>query len=329
MTKTIGEIAVFFTGGTIGMSSDPESGGVTPGGNFDNILRELESRHPGVSLRPIPWSDKPSGHMTPSNMLALAKDVESQLTQDSVLGAVVLHGTDTVVETAFLLDLVCASSKPIICTGAMRYYSETGYDGLRNLLNSLKTVLLPLPEDMGVILLMTDRLFAAREVVKVNSLNIDAFESRETGVIGFIAGKDVILTHPSAFGKRTPLPITKLEENVPLITCYTGMDGQAIDQARNNGAKGLVLEGFGAGNVPPNIVNAITRCIDSDIPVVLASRCPEGGVWPIYSYKGGAADLAKKGTILCGRLGGPKARILLMALLSLDINKEELAERFV
>ncbi len=138
MEHSKGEIAIFFTGGTIGMSNDADSGGIAPGGNFNNILRELEIHHPGVSLRPIPWSDKPSGHMTPQDMLALSKDVDSHLAQDSVLGAVILHGTDTVVETAFMLDLACISRKPIVCTGAMRYYSETGYDGLRNLLNSLK-----------------------------------------------------------------------------------------------------------------------------------------------------------------------------------------------
>lgn len=328
MSTQQNEIAIFFTGGTIGMSADPKTGGVAPGGHFQKILGELETRHPGLALRPIPWSDKPSGHMTPEDMFALAKDVDAALGLENTLGAVVLHGTDTLVETAFMLDLACGSNKPVVCTGAMRYYSETGYDGLRNLLNSLRTVLLPLPREMGVVLLMTDRLFAARDVVKVNSLNIDAFESREAGIVGFVAGEEVILTHPCGFSARSPLPLRRLETAVPLLTCYTGMDGAGIDSALSSGAKGIVLEGFGAGNIPPGVIDAVRNCIRASVPVVIASRCAEGGVWPIYSYPGGAAYLKDMGAILCGRLGGPKARLLLMAALTLTADPAGLATYF-
>jgi len=92
--------------------------------------------------------------------------------------------------------------------------------------------------------------------------------------------------------------------------------------------RGLVIEGFGAGNVPPTLVPALEACLADTIPVVLTTRCIEGGVWPIYGYPGGGADLARRGAILCGRLGGPKARLRLMCALGLTRNMDEIRDLF-
>jgi L-asparaginase len=94
------------------------------------------------------------------------------------------------------------------------------------------------------------------------------------------------------------------------------------------GIKGIVIEGFGAGNVPPEIVPALEECINAGIPVILSTRCIEGGVWPVYGYLGGGADLQDKGVILCGRLGGPKARIRLMCILGLTRKMDEIQDMF-
>lgn len=303
--------------------------GVTPGDNFEELLNQFKPQEADVTLRPVLWSDKPSPHMTPNDMFTLAHDVEKSLAEESVVGAVILHGTDTLAETAYMCDLVIDSDKPVILTGSMRYYSESGYDGIRNLANTIRACLLPLPPGIGACILMTDRLFAAREAIKVNSLNVDAFESREAGVIGYVAGESVILARRYS----TPVPRQKIspesiEENVMLLTAYSGMDRSLIDYAKSIGIKGIVIEGFGAGNVPPTLVDAIEECLSDDIPVVLATRCIEGGVWPIYGYPGGGADLEGKGVILCGRLGGPKARIRLMCSLGLTNDVEEIRRMF-
>ncbi|WP_147819367.1 asparaginase [Salidesulfovibrio onnuriiensis] len=324
-----GEVVVFFTGGTIGMSPAPGVPGVAPGGNFDRLLNELAPQPDGISLRPVLWSDKPSPHMTPEDMFRLAKDIQTAVDEKNVLGAVVLHGTDVLVESAFMADLTVQSPKPVLLTGSMRYYSESGYDGLRNLINAVRAVLLPLPAGTGVCVLMTDRIFAAREAVKVNSLNVDAFESREAGVIGYVAGESVVLAGcPLSSEPGLKLCADRIEPNVPLLTSYTGMDSSMIDFALQNGAKGLVIEGFGAGNVPPRAVSGIERCIRAGIPVVLATRCIEGGVWPIYGYPGGGADLMNKGVINCGRLGGPKARLQLMLALGMTGDIREIRNLF-
>lgn len=303
--------------------------GVAPGGNFEKLLNQLAPQEEGIFLRPIAWSDKPSPHMTPMDMFRLAKEIEVALSEDSVLGAVVLHGTDVLAESAYMCDLIIDSDKPVILTGSMRYYSESGYDGIRNLINGVRACLLPLPAGTGACILMTDRIFSAREAVKVNSLNIDAFESREAGIVGYVAGESVILAGcPLAHAPRRKIKPETLEPQVALITSYTGMDRSLIDHFRESGIKGIVIEGFGAGNVPPHAVPALEECVKAGVPVVLSTRCIEGGVWPIYGYLGGGADLEDRGIILCGRLGGPKARIRLMCALGLTSNMDEIRDFF-
>ncbi|MCM8922401.1 MAG: asparaginase [Candidatus Thiodiazotropha sp.] len=320
-----GEILLFFTGGTICMRPRNGTDGVVPSGDFQHFLGEVSPHIHEVTLKPIIWADLPSPHMTPERMFCLAKDVESALEAPEALGAVIIHGTDVLVESAFMADLVLKTTKPVIYTGSMRYYSELGYDGVRNLLNSVKACLLPLPPDAGVILLMTDRLFAARDVIKVNALNlnIDAFDAPESGPIGYIAGDDVVLNHCQK-NSSIPRPIIQtdmLEENVPLLACYTGMDGSIVEYLRQHKKiAGLVIEGFGVGNIPPKLVPSLEVLVKEGIPVVLTTQCPQGGVWPIYDYPGGAMDLQKRGVILGGRISGAKARIQLMVLLGAKLS---------
>jgi L-asparaginase len=326
-----GVILIFFTGGTICMRPRDGTHDVVPSGDFQRFFEELSPHIREVTLKPVVWADLPSPHMTPERMFRLATDVDHALKDSNTLGAVVLHGTDVLVESAFMADLVLSTTKPVIYTGSMRYFSESGYDGIRNLLNSIEACLLPLPPQTGVVLLMTDRLFAARDVIKVNALNIDAFDAPESGPIAYVAGEDVVLTHrqPGSVFPRPIIQTDAIESNVALIACYTGMDGSLVEYLRDHKEiTGLVVEGFGAGNVPPGIVPALEKLISDGIPVVLTTQCPQGGVWPIYAYLGGAADLQKKGIILGGRLSGAKARIQLMVALGANLSLHEIRKLY-
>lgn len=312
------EVVIFFTGGTICMRPETGKLGVVPGDGFERFFGELRNLLPQVRLRAVPWSDLPSPHMTPQLMFQLARDVDAHLAGEDVVGAVVIHGTDVLVESAFMAELTIRSSKPVVYTGAMRYLSEIGYDGIRNLVNAIRACILPLPPQTGTVLLMADRFFSAREVAKINSLNVAAFEAPDSGPIGYVAGESILLTRPPC---DTPKPLAalpvsdRIETEVALISCYTGMDAELIAFLDKKGIRGLVVEGFGAGNVPPKLVPALRALSDKKIPVVLTTQCPEGGTWPIYAYPGGGADLQKIGIIPGGRLPGAKARILMMAVL--------------
>ena len=329
--KKTGKVVVFFTGGTITMKPRARSRGVVPATVFDKFLKGLKPHLRDVQLDPRRWSELPSPHMTPDHMFRLAKDVDEALAEPNTAGAIVVHGTDVLVESAYMADMLLTSSKPAVFTGAMRYYSETGYDGIRNLLNGLKACMLPLPPQAGVVLLMNDRLFSAREVVKINSINVDAFEAPESGPLAYIAGEDIQLSRRLSMAKDTRRPLIKTETirtDVPLISCYTGMGTEAIDHYLDAGVSGMVIEGFGAGNVPPGIAPSLKAASEQKLPVVLTTRCPEGGVSPIYAYPGGGADLADKGIILGGRLCGPKARIKLMLALGSGMNYKAIRELF-
>lgn len=309
--KTGRDIAVFSTGGTIGMHARPD-GGVAPDHGFLEISRQIESSLPDVSLRLVDWADVPSPHMTPQLMWRLSRDVQAVLEEDEVQGAVVLHGTDVMEETAYLFDLTVKSDKPVIFTGSMRSMGELGYDGLRNLYFAVKCCLKS-PMGVGAVLLMSDRLYAASEVTKIHSMAIDAFDSPGLGPIGNVAGENLHLQRWPARGHIfTP---DEPEFDVDLVTLCPGMDARHIECSMERGAVGLVVQGFGAGNVPPSVVDTLQDLVRQDVPVVLTSRCVQGGVWPIYSYRGGAAGLEKQGLILGGGLPGQKARIKLMVAL--------------
>lgn len=328
-TNICGEVILIFTGGTIGMSEKPDAGGVVPDDNFSKLLAEVTPDGKDIKVRPVLWSDVPSPHMTPEMMLDLSKDIEKYLSEKCVLGVVVLHGTDLMAETAYMLDLTVKSPKPVVLTGAMRYFNESGYDGVRNLVDAVRVCVLPPQEGTDVMLQMGDKLFAAKNAIKFSSLSVDPFIGQNTGRLGFIAGESVILTR-SKSGRRPRLPFDtpKVDSDVHLIGCHPGMDSSVIDFLHEKGAKGIVLEGFGAGNTPPGIVDGIKRCLKDNVPVVLCTRCIEGGVWPIYAYPGGAAFLKNLGVITAGGLSALKATLLLKLLIGSSCSNEQIKQIF-
>lgn len=320
-----GKIAVFFTGGTIGMEK-AEDGAIRPALRLADILAELpagslpwtdcSSDHVQERLLPVEWARLPSPHMTPELMFSLAQDVQAMLDRPDVCGAVVTHGTDLMEETAFMLDLVLHSQKPVVITGSMYSHGEPGFDGVRNLASAIRACALPLPPGTGVVLLMTDKLFAAREVTKVHSMGVDAFDAPGAGPLGTSVAGGVQL-----FRMPVPHPLLdakRIDPAVDLISLAPGMDGRFLACSVAHGARGMVVEGFGAGNVPLTALDELARCIETGLPIVLTSRCIEGGVWPVYGYTGGANQLRDLGIIMGGNLRAQKARILLMVALGLE-----------
>jgi len=122
--KSLPCVAVFFTGGTITMRPRPDERGVVTSNEFDRLFEELRPHVRDVGFKPVLWSNLPSPHMTPEHMFRLARDIDRALASPSVLGAVVLHGTDVLVESAYMADLTLRSHKPVVFTGSMRYYSQ-------------------------------------------------------------------------------------------------------------------------------------------------------------------------------------------------------------
>lgn len=316
------KIAVIFNGGTISMKVDPRIHAVVPKLSGDEIIAMVTGIESYAEMECYTFSNLPGPHVTPEKMLELSECVKSYLKRDDIDGIVVTHGTDNLEETAFFLDLTINSEKPVIVTGSMRNSSELGYDGPANLSASICTAISDEAKNRGVLVVLNGEVNCANEVTKSNTMSLDTFKSPEFGPIGIVDNNEVIFYRDRRVHRQL-IDIDKVETKVDLIKCASGMDSRLIDFCVGQGDKGIVIEGMGRGNIPPNMVEGVKRAIDSNVAVVLVSRCYEGRVYGTYGYPGGGKGLRDMGVIFGANMPGQKARIKLMAALSFtnDLNK--------
>jgi len=280
---------------------------VTPKEIIDTLYEETDYKH----LEAYEFSKLPSPSITPEKMCDLKHKIDEYLAQDDVSGVIVVHGTDTLEETAFYLDAVCDHDKPVVLTGSMKNASELGYDGLTNLDSSIKVVLDEESKGRGVLVVMNFQIHAACEVTKTHTLNLDTFKSMEFGPLGIIDDEDVIYYRSQVQRKAYQMPAAH-NKHVGLVKVYAGMSSDLFEHYIEYGYKGLVIEALGRGNVPSDMMDGIKKAREHGLEIVITSRALSGRVLDTYGYIGGGKDLVKAGCILGGTLSGPKARILLM-----------------
>jgi L-asparaginase len=322
-------LAAFFTGGTISMRFDPATGGAVPALSGEEIIAQVPGLDEIADFDIIDFGKWPGPHVTPSRMMELARAAREKLADPGVGGAVITHGTDTLEETAYLLDLVLNEEKPVVFVGAMRNSSELSWDGPGNLRSAVRVAVDPQARGLGVIVAMNDQLIAAAEATKTHTESTDTFQSRDFGPLGIVDKDRVIVTRrPVQSVERERIVTDRIEERVDVIKMVAGADGRFIDFAIGDGARGLVIEGLGRGNVPVAALPAIEGAIDAGLPVVITSRCPRGRVLDTYAYEGAGRQLRKMGAILGGMLPGHKARIKLMLALGADWDVERIRASF-
>ena len=308
------KVAVVFNGGTITMKIDERLQAAVPSLSSDEIMSKVTGIEGFAEIETYTFSNMPSPHMTPDKMLELSKYIKKLIDREDIAGAVVTHGTDTLEETAYFLDLTLNTEKPVVVTGAMRNGSELGYDGPANLSASICTVISDESRNRGVLVCMNGELNSAAEVTKANSMALNAFRTPNFGPIGMVDDNKVLFYRESL--DKQYLDIDKVDSKVTLIKCTAGMDSTLIDYCIDRKVDGIVIEAFGRGNIPPYMVDSVKRAIDSNIAVVLVSRCFEGRVCDSYGYHGGGKELRDLGVIFGDTLPGQKARIKLMVALS-------------
>ena len=225
---------------------------------------------------------------------------------------VVTHGTDTMEESAFLADLLVESDKPVVFTGAQRSADEPDTDGPRNMAEAVRLAASPKAWGLGAVILFEGDFHAARDATKTHASRTDTFRSGEHGKLGEVDGTAIIL-HRRPILRRT-FEAVRIEPDVELVRLAMGSSPLLLRHAAASGAKAVVLEGFGRGNAPPPVTQAAGEIIASGIPVIVATRCPEGRVKPIYG-NGGGKDLERVGALFAGDLSGHKARILTAVVL--------------
>ncbi len=320
-------VALIFTGGTISMKLDKNSNGVIPSLTPNDILHALSGLDEFDNLIIHEFSSKPSPSITIEDMMKIADITENYLNQSDVAGVVVIHGTDTLEETAFFLHSVIKSTKPVVVTGSMKNASEFGYDGVTNLVSSIKVCLSKDSIGKGTLVVMNDTINSALEVTKTHTMSLDTFKSIEFGPLGIVDQGDVIYYRNVAHYRDFDLA-NKINNNTYLIKAHAGMTGDYIDYLISKKAKGIVIEALGRGNLPISILHSIDNAISNGIVIVLVSRCYAGRVLDTYAYEGGGKDLVNRGCILGGNLTGQQARILLMLALSNNYSKSQIIDLF-
>jgi L-asparaginase len=302
------------TGGTIAMKIDPVKNAPVPAISGDDLLATVPDIGKYASIEVNNLSNVPSDYMDPPRWIELTKATQAALERPEVSGVIVSHGTDTLEETAFWLDLTVKSSKPVVLIGAQRNASSPDFDGPRNLLNAARIAVDPQSRDKGVMLAMNNQINSARYVTKTHTGNVETFNSGDFGFIGEVYPDRVI--YAGAPQRRQHIPIqADTMPMVEIVAMYGGADGMALRSAVDRGAKGIVIQALGMGNMNVAMYEAAKYALSKNVPVVVSTRVHNGRVLPSYGFIGGGKTLFDAGAVMADDLKPAKARILLMLLL--------------
>jgi L-asparaginase len=315
------------TGGTIAMRVDPARHAPVPALTGEELLHSVPGLAEVARLEVHEFSNLPSCQLDPQRWLALHAAVERALRRDDIAGVVVSHGTDALEETAWFLDLTVSGPKPVVLVGAQRNASEPDFDGPRNLLDGVRTSVCGQARGQGVLLVFNSRIHAARDVAKWHTSDVAAFASREAGLLGVVEGGRVVFSRTPTRRQHLAL-VSAVLPRVDIVAMYPGADGALLRAAAAAGARGIVVQALGAGNVNAEMHEAIGAAVRSGIAVVISTRVPHGSVRPLYGFPGGGCTLKEAGAIFCGDLSPQKARILLMLALQESRSPGEIQRLF-
>ncbi|KAF1019950.1 MAG: L-asparaginase [Paracidovorax wautersii] len=317
-------VVILATGGTIaGSSADPTDttryavGALEVGALIDAVpgLREM-ARLSAEQVVNVPSSDIDQGVL-----LRLAAAVNGRLADAQVDGVVVTHGTDTLEETAFFLDLTTqGSDKPVVLVGAMRPATALSADGPLNLLQAVALAASPQARGRGTMVVMNDRIESAYYTTKTSTTAVDAFQAAEPGSLGmFLGARPHFYYSPATPVGRARFDVSGLDTlpKVAIIYMHEGQDSEQMDMAIERGARGIVLAGNGAGSVAARMKPRLTQLTRQGFPVVRASRTGSG--FAVKEDGGGVAS---------GALNPQKSRILLMLALAMGADLARIRQLF-
>ncbi|HEA6426022.1 TPA: asparaginase [Staphylococcus aureus] len=317
-------LLVMHTGGTISMSQDQSNKVVTNDINPISLHQDVINQYAQIDeLNPF---NVPSPHMTIQHVKQLKDIILEAVTNKYYDGFVITHGTDTLEETAFLLDLILGIEQPVVITGAMRSSNEIGSDGLYNYISAIRVASDEKARHKGVMVVFNDEIHTARNVTKTHTSNTNTFQSPNHGPLGVLT-KDRVQFHHMPY-RQQALENVNEKLNVPLVKAYMGLPGDIFSFYSREGIDGMVIEALGQGNIPPSALEGIQQLVSLNIPIVLVSRSFNGIVSPTYAYDGGGYQLAQQGFIFSNGLNGPKARLKLLVALSNNLDKAEIKSYF-
>ncbi|EJB76836.1 type II asparaginase [Helicobacter pylori] len=328
MAKNLPTIVLLATGGTIAGSGTSASSGSYKSGELG--IKELLKAIPNhlIEIARIlgeQVSNIGSQDMNEEIWFKLAKRVQKLLNDSRIKGVVITHGTDTLEESAYFLNLVLRSTKPVVLVGAMRNASSLSADGALNLYNALSVAVNEKSANKGVLVVMDDTIFSAREVVKTHTTHTSTFKALNSGAIGSVYyGKARYYMQPlrkhttesefSILELKTPLP------KVDIIYTHVGMTPDLFQASLKSHAKGVVIAGVGNGNVSAGFLKAMQEASEMGVLIVRSSRVGSGEVT--------SGEIDDRAFITSDNLNPQKARVLLQLALTKTNDKAKIQEMF-
>ena len=313
------KILVLHTGGTISMQADASGAVVT---SSDNPMNHVSNPLEGIQVHTLDFFNLPSPHIKPKHMLALYQKIKEEAANYD--GVVITHGTDTLEETAYFLDTMEVPHMPIVLTGAMRSSNELGSDGVYNYLSALRVASDNRAADKGVLVVMNDEIHAAKYVTKTHTTNVGTFQTPTHGPLGLIMKQEILYFKTAE--PRVRFDLNHIQGLVPIISAYAGMTDELIDMLDLEQLDGLIIQAFGAGNIPKETAEKLESLLQKGIPVALVSRCFNGIAEPVYAYQGGGVQLQKSGVFFVKELNAQKARLKLLIALNAGLRGQALKD---
>jgi L-asparaginase len=319
-------VTVLATGGTI--ASRAGAGGATAQDGGDDLVARLDLP-PGIEVRVRDVVRVGGFRMTLDRVHEVARAVATELRDEAVAGVAIAHGTDTIEESAFFLDLFHDDPRPVVVTGAQRAADAPDTDGPRNLSDAVVAAAAPAARGLGVLIGFGGQLFPARGTRKTHTVAADTFANPAGGPLGWVHGGSVEVVTAPRRGAALPLDaFDPVGVRVDVVACYPDADDTALRACAGAGARGVVLEATGAGNANPAICAAVRELTAAGVVVVTSTRVAAGPVVAIYG-DGGGVDLLAAGAVPSGLLRPSQARVLLAALLGLHRDADVVRRAFL
>jgi len=322
-------IVIVATGGTIAGSAESttaagyKSGGVA----VDVLINAVPQMKKFADVRGVQVSSIGSQDMNDEVWTKLAAAVNKLAGQQDVDGIAITHGTDTMEETAYFLNLVVKTDKPVVLTGSMRPSTSLSADGPLNIYNAVGVASDPRAKGRGVLVVANDDIHGARAITKRHTTDVQTFVSQEAGLVGVCLFDDRQFSRSPLRAHTTKTPFTVTEgqtlPRVDVIYAHAGMSPDLIDAAVTNGAKGLVIAGVGDGNMTTPALDAIKRAIGKGVVVVRSTRVGDGIV-----RRNIEVDDDKVGTVASMELNPSKSRVLLKLALMQSSDPKKVQEAF-
>jgi L-asparaginase len=328
-TQARPNVVILATGGTIAGAAAGKSEYGYKAGSFkvEDLIDAVPKVKELASLSGEQVVNIGSQDMNDKVWLKLAKRVNEVASRGDVAGIVITHGTDTMEETAYFLDLVAKTDKPIVLVGSMRPATAISADGPANLYNGVAIAANNGAKGRGVLVSLNDEIHSARNVTKTNTTNVETFESPNRGPVGLVhSGKiDWFERMDKKHGKQTEFSTANLDAlpRVDIIYAHANMSPDLIDAAIANGAKGLVIAGVGDGNMTQQAVDRLAAAAQKGIVVVRSTRLPSGTV-----LRNNEVDDDAKGFVASGEFNPAKSRVLLQLALTKTKDPKQVQRMF-